>query len=470
MNNIYLSYHSVGIFLVFILVFIQTVYLISKRDKKIPTYWLIGLFSGFSVMLIGYFFAYSYYHPSGAYHRYFTVFVLFANANMSGFAYHFPRNDFERESKIMIPVAFLIAFISYFHFIYNTYSTEKFYNFDAHFYTFDFGATTAIFILILFLWPLIVLIRKTIFYSDYLGRWNKTDNNSGILISTISRVWIGIVKIFQPIGKEAGYTRTFIVVILFLIIAAVSNVLNKNGILPYDYYAIFYSNTVMVICFMMLMAYINSSGETTSFMIKLVGISLVTVLLILGVLSNFTLSLSESDYDNQRMAEIDAYKENILRDDFTNFPEEINYVIREESGKDITDTSRDYEILFLKENISLDEEQLKKGDEKELNFRIREIYNKLVKKFPLRSPSELKQQAITEYKTTRQYKNLMNSQSEMRTRHYREAGENFLYYDFEYKQYRYEIGYSYLEYRMHTHKNARFLFYLVIISTILIVR
>jgi HAMP domain-containing protein/tetratricopeptide (TPR) repeat protein len=36
------------------------------------------------------------------------------------------------------------------------------------------------------------------------------------------------------------------------------------------------------------------------------------------------------------------------------------------------------------------------------------------------------------------------------------------------KNYRYEVGYLYIDYRIHTHKNAKFLFFLVLISTILI--
>ena len=120
MDNFYLSYHSVGIFLVFLIAFIQTVFLFIKKDKKPASFWLMGLFAGFSIMLFGYFLAYSFYSPTAAYHRYLTVFVLFANANMSGFAYFFPRDDFSHERHYAVPVAFLVAIIAYLHFIYKT--------------------------------------------------------------------------------------------------------------------------------------------------------------------------------------------------------------------------------------------------------------------------------------------------------------------------------------------------------------
>ena len=118
MDSFYLSYHSVGIFLVFLIAFIQTVFLFIKKDKKPASFWLMGLFAGFSIMLFGYFLAYSFYSPTAAYHRYLTVFVLFANANMSGFAYFFPRDDFSHERHYAVPVAFLVAIIAYLHFIF----------------------------------------------------------------------------------------------------------------------------------------------------------------------------------------------------------------------------------------------------------------------------------------------------------------------------------------------------------------
>ncbi len=472
MKFFYLSYHSVGIFLVFLIAFIQTLFLVFKKDKKPASYWLIGLFAGFSIMLFGYFLAYSIYSPGAAYHRYLTVFVLFANANMSGFAYAFPRDDFAVERHYAVPAAFLIALIAYFQFIYKTIGTEKIYNFDAHLYTFDYGASTAFFILLLFLWPLIVLVRKTILYSPYDGKLAQhiTDKKDFVtrLKITFFYFCIGSWKVIKPIGRDAKAVRTFILVIILLITTAVSNVLNKNGILPYDYYAIFYSNSVMIICFVLLMAYLNSSGETTTFMIKLVGISLITVLLILGVISNFTLDLSEIDYDNQRMAEINANKESIIKDNFSELPEEISYILRSDAGKDITHIDREIEILYVGKDIDFSEVDLLKGEEKELNLRIKDNLKYFRNKFPLKFDEEIKKLAIEEYRKSRQYKNLLESQEHLRTRHYREAGENYLYYDFDYKNYRYEIGYPYIDYRIHTHKNARFLFFLVMVSTILI--
>lgn len=62
-------------------------------------------------------------------------------------------------------------------------------------------------------------------------------------------------------------------------------------------------------------------------MIKLVGVSLVTVLLVLGYVGNLTLSLSEEDYDNQRRAQINGSKHSIIERKYDELPEEIEYII-----------------------------------------------------------------------------------------------------------------------------------------------
>ncbi|MCB1177979.1 MAG: SpoIIE family protein phosphatase [Leptospiraceae bacterium] len=467
-----ISYHSIGVVIVFLILLVEATFLIFKKDKTYPTYWLAGVFIGFSVMLFGYAIAYSVYEPIGAYHRYFTVFVLFGNASFSGFAYHFPRNIHPRESKIAIPLAFILAIGGYLHFIYNTIAMEKFYNFEAHFYSFDFGAQTAIVILFLFLWPLSVLIRKTLAFSEYDGKFKKwlyKSEKSTIgykILHYISRFIVGWIKFLFPKGRDAQYIKTFALVILLLIVTAVTNVLNKGGLLSYNYYAIYYSNSTLIICFVMLMAYLNSSGEPTTFMAKLVGISLVTVMLVLGYVTNITLNLSETDYDNQRMAQINANKEYILEHDFSHLPKNISYIIRKSKDADLFD--RKMQLLYAKRDSKLTEESLQVGEYKYIKLLIKETYDKLAKKNKELSPEELNNLTIQKFRTSRKYQNLNNDLRQFGKRNYRDAGNHYTNFDLDAGDYRYEIGFDYNIYREHVHKNAKPLFYLAFIATILI--
>jgi methyl-accepting chemotaxis protein len=465
-----ISYHSIGVLIAFIILLVQIIFLGTKKDKTTPTYWLTGVFFGFAVMLFGYILAYSIYHPIGAFHRYFTVFVLFGNASFTGFAYYFPRNIHPIESKIMIPVAFITALAGYLHFVINTFKMKKFYNFEGHLYSFDFGAQTAIVILILFLWPLFVLIRKTIAFSHYSGRlekWLYTPEKSTFgfkILYYYARFISGWIKFLFPKEREAQYLKTFAMVILLLIVTAITNALNKSGILSYDYYAIYYANSTLIICFTMLMAYINSSGEPTTFMAKLVGISLVTVLLVFGYVSNITLSLAETDYDNQRLAQIDAHKEVILQGEYSKLPENICYIIKKPSRNDIFD--RQLELVYTKDPSKINESSMLAGESEYIQLLIKETKEKLAKKHREMDAESLEKFAISEFKKSRKYDSLMETLNASGKRNYRSAEVHFSTFDLETDTYRYEIGFDYQVYRDHMHKHAKSLFILPFIITL----
>jgi HAMP domain-containing protein/tetratricopeptide (TPR) repeat protein len=465
-----ISYHSIGVFIAFLILLVQSIFLIVKKDKAYPTYWLIGVFIGFTVMLFGYTIAYSVYHPLGAFHRYFTVFVVFGNACFTGFAYHFPRNIHPKESKIMIPFAFVLATLGYLHFVWNTIFMEKFYNFEAHFYSFDFGAQTALVILFLFLMPLVILIRKTIAFSEYKGRLNRWLRKPegfkpiGYFVYKFTSFVVGFRKFLFPKGKEAEYTKTFALVVFLLIATAITNALNKSGILSYDIYALYYSNSTLLICFVMLMAYINSSGEPTTFMAKLVGISLVTVLLVLGYVSNLTLTLNETDYDNQRNSVIYANREFIIAGDYEKLPKEIMYVIKKPLDADLFD--RTLELMFSRDPREFDSNKMKKGELVQRQLVLKETKTRLEKKYPELPEDELEEMTIEIFRSSRQYSNLQESLLGEKKRGYRTADQNYTSFDLVDKNYRYEVGFSYSIYRAHMHKVAGNLFLLAFFITV----
>jgi len=466
------SYHSIGVFTAFLILLVQTIFLILKRDKVYPTYWLIGVFVGFTVMLLGYTLAYSIYHPLGAYHRYFTVFVVFGNASFTGFAYHFPKNIHPKESKFVIPFAFIVASLGYLHFVWNTLFMEKIYNFEAHFYTFDFGAQTALVILFLFLLPLVILIRKTIAFSEYEGffeKWLVKSEKRNLLFTLryyVAKFILPWKKFFSPKGKEAEYTKNFAVLVMLLMITAITNALNKAGILSYEYYAYYYSNSTLILCFVMLMAYINSSGEPTTFMAKLVGISVVTVLLVFGILSNITLTLNENDYDNQKLAIIQANKNFILQKEFNKLPEEVLYVVKKPFDADVFDRSLILEYTRFPKEFNF--EKLQKGENEFRKLILKETITKLEKKHKELSKDEIYQLAIDLFRTTRQYSNLQKNFFQENQRNYRTAGLNYICFDIVDKNQRYEVGFSYTQYREHVHKISKHLIILAFAITIAI--
>jgi hypothetical protein len=192
--------------------------------------------------------------PGGAYHRYLTIIVLFGNGGLIVFSYFYPKLDNPREAKIIIPLWFVIITLAYLEFIFSTQKMERIFTFTAHFYTFDYGAKTAIIILLSQIWPISVLIRKTITYSDYNGFFaNWLAKPTKILLYPryyFSIFTAGWVKFLSPKGKDATAIKGFAKAFLLLPILAFVNILNKSGILSYDLYAFIYANVTLIICFL----------------------------------------------------------------------------------------------------------------------------------------------------------------------------------------------------------------------------
>lgn len=143
-----------------------------------------------------------------------------------------------------------------------------------------------------------------------------------------SRFCVGWIKFINPKGEDAKACKSFAKAIIIFLFIAVLNVLNKSGLVTYDLYAFGFANITLIICFYFVITYLNNSPEPTTFMVKLVGVSLVTVLLVLGFVGNITLSLSEEEYDTQKRAEILGSKPFILNKQYDQIAEDIEYIIR----------------------------------------------------------------------------------------------------------------------------------------------
>ena len=470
------SYHSVGVFAAYLIILIMSIFLLTKKDKTPPTWWLGAMFTGYGFMLLGYILAYSINAPWGAYHRFVTMCALFGNGGMIGFVYSFPRYDQPKEARIAIPLSLTILVIGYLEFVFTGLKMEIIYNYTAHFYTFDYGAQHAIILLVTQAFPLSVLIRKTIRYSEYDGifkKWlSKPDHFSGYPLFLFSRFIVGWIKFINPKGKDAHACKSFSKAIIIFLIIAVTNVLNKLGIVSYDLYAFIYANVTLIICFYFMITYINNSPEPTTFMVKLVGVSLVTVLLVLGFVGNITLTLSEEEYDIQKKAEILGSKTFILDKKYDRISEDIEYVIVKPANADFFNDNLKLEYNKHPEHLKIDEikEELKKVKA----FTLKEILTKVLKennrKLTQDTPTLAEEEeALKRFKLTRQYKNLSSQYSEDLTRLYRTASDRYTHFDFTNGDLKYEIGFSYDDYRAHTHKNTVKLIYIIFFTSLLIV-
>ncbi|MEM7181308.1 MAG: SpoIIE family protein phosphatase [Spirochaetota bacterium] len=464
MDYFLLSYHSISVFTVLIITSIISFFLIWKQNKPTSLYWLLGMFLGYFFLYFGHFIAYSVFSPLAVYHRYLTLFVMFGISCFVAFSYYYPRNDYPREAKLVVPSAFALSTIGFLYFVIRSFSLEKHYNFTEHYYTFDLGFTTSLITLFLHLWCLNVLTRKTILHSEYngfLAKWKKSESDAEKVVNQtqghtpISSFFISVAKFWNPGGKDAVMIKNFAKAMGLLTIVATANFLNAAQVISHETYAYILSALSLFLSFYLIAVYFNHADISTSFLVKIVGASLVTLLLVIGYAGHIILTMSEGDYDTLRLSEIQNSKKNILDGNYEDISGNIKYILRKPLNATTDPLSS--ELLYSQDYLS--HKQILRYETKEKQYKIDKISESLKSKYETLSQKELSTLANDE---------LNRKGYQLNKRLYRNVGSFYTYYNFEHDNYLYEVGYSYLEYRQYTHNNLKKLFYAIIIMTIAI--
>ncbi|MCE9501884.1 MAG: SpoIIE family protein phosphatase [Leptospira sp.] len=271
-------------------------YMLTLKGKSKPTKYL-GLFIILSfVLALGWFVGPLILNPVGAYHRYLTVpGILWSLAFLVHFGYHYPRNYNVKESRIVLIVTVTTANIISALFIYVTRKEIPYFDFGQHTYNFSqaAGRPTGLCILIFVLIFLTVMFRKI--------RRLEGEERKGAINLTVAVVYASLIP-------------------------AISNILRNAGKLDPETAQTVNSLVTLTGYFAMLMVFINNTIDKTSFMVKIIGISVVTVLLIVQGIYTVVLKDKELVFDDNKKVIVENVIEKIALGDKENFREEILYV------------------------------------------------------------------------------------------------------------------------------------------------
>ncbi|MBI4790496.1 MAG: HAMP domain-containing protein [Chloroflexi bacterium] len=113
-----------------------------------------------------------------------------------------------------------------------------------------------------FLWVPVVFVRQAIYADDRRVNW--------------------IRKLWQPHGQAAQAARGFALVFVVTLLLGLVNLYRAMVILPTSIYQLSMSVGILLALFFFAAVYIGALPETTSFMVKLAGVLLTTLLTVLG--------------------------------------------------------------------------------------------------------------------------------------------------------------------------------------------
>ncbi len=312
MNYIYFSEYSIGRFPVILLSMIVIVFLIFRGSKSIAAKWLLLNFVSFFLFNFGYFVAYSVYSPWGSLGWYIVAFGSFAPVAFIQFAYRFPVYHFKKESRIVLFISsllFLISVIDYFILALKSpvLATVSHY-----------GSTyTSRFLPIYWvsanIWTVVLFLRQSA--------------KIGIEYASAEKQNFNFYLIFFPKEKQARAARNFALLAMVELSLSVTTTLFMNlNVISFTTYNMLSSGDMLIICFVYIVVYINNTPEENTFMIKLTGLSLVTIFLVIGGMSTIVMSNYDTAYTEIRTAQR-CYIIDHIDNDGAELPAEVRFII-----------------------------------------------------------------------------------------------------------------------------------------------
>ena len=261
------------------------IYFLSVKGGSTAMRFLAVLLICAGMMNVAYFISSTFLDSAAAYHRWITVPFGLAMSVMPTHLYlRYPTNRWPRFSRWLLMVQLVIITVAASFFFVDSLNASVVYHFDGHYWDFVAEKGTKVVALV-------------------------------ILLNTVAQLSAGVAKIIVTKGRER-WPVIGIVVFLFAcgFAQGLTNSLSRDGVIGRDVFQTTFSLTVVLGLFAITVIYMNNTRDRTSFLAKIIGISMVTLLLVMQALSFSVLSERTRAYDQLRSKEARAAYEQRLTD------------------------------------------------------------------------------------------------------------------------------------------------------------
>lgn len=274
-KTIYFNFLSFGALIVVVFSLLLGLFLLTLKNKSRSTVYLGMVFLMTGLFNLGYVVTQMWYSPAAAFHRWATVStVLVVIVNMTQFIFYFPENRNRTVSRIFMTVQYVMVAGFSGYFFYETLNEEKVFFFTGHYWDFNAQRPSLIIAGLIFAFVLAFLI-------------------------------VGIWKSFKNKGVERWATLAITVGFMAAsVIPSITNITSRDGSLDRGIHQTLAVLLFVLGLFMIVIVYINTTKDSTTFMAKIVGISMVTMMLMMQFLAIISLRDRETAYDNLKQAEV----------------------------------------------------------------------------------------------------------------------------------------------------------------------
>jgi len=344
-----LSPNAMGFVPMLLMQGIILVALLTWKQKSRATWLLIGWQGNLCLMTVSFLAGYSIYTPLSGY-LYWIGGITFAWLAISlamQFAYHFPRRLFPHETRCMLILSFGLwgVFVALMSLEAMSRPHNMNYAFDGFFY--GFRSTIALPISsaqlfdmlypVAFFWPAIIWLRQTV----HLSRRATNQHFSPRLPWLNARWWRGVaLALWSPCGHDARTARVMALVFSASLLSVLAIMLEERSLVPVGSFPA----SFLIAEVLFVLTYLDYSPEPTTFKAKLVGISLVTMLLLMGLVSPMVLQWTQQVYHEARQDEVRTIKHLLAHDLTEQMPASVVYVATRSADGGLFASS--YQVLF----------------------------------------------------------------------------------------------------------------------------
>lgn len=311
MNWLLLSPFSITVLNVAVLL-ILLVYFLSRTPEPSPaTRSVLTFLSGVSVVFLSFFWIFSSVDPVVSTRAWWILHLfVFPAVAMVQFAYHFPENPFPEESRRAFWICLLPALAIYPYYLHHTRQLTPTFSFEGFLYVFLDTPEVGAWIGVLILWMLVVLGRKA------LGFERQQHPEAGP------------ASLLRPRDRRSRLIRNLMVILFSPLVLLVALILAYLGHLSWGLVGHILGTGLMVAAFLFAVLYINNCPEPSTFMIKLVGISMGSVLIVLGLGGSLALDLTDEAYDSERRLLLAQTLRALERGEDREIPPEVTTLLR----------------------------------------------------------------------------------------------------------------------------------------------
>lgn len=411
MKWFYISPFTINVLSVAILLFFMIFYLSRTKDKTIMTKHLIIFLAGVELVFLSFIVIFSSLDHKITIGAWWILhIVVFSSAFMLQFAYHFPENIHHKESRVVFILTITAAFIAYPIYLFHTTLIDPQFIFDGRLFvvlgTPEIGVVIGIELIIM----MSLFLRKSLYFS---GVEIKRDG-----------FFYSIKEVFRSSNPKSKATRNLFIIFISPVLLVVAIIMAYIGVISFDIVGHLFGSVLMIAVFFFVVQYINYSAEPSTFMVKLVGISLGTMIIFMGLIANAALIMKDIAYENECLLKLEMCKR-IIGNSGNELPEGVSYIAR---AKIEADKIVNHTVIKTKD-----------GDLKTIIFK----------------PLNLKRWREKE----RYFRRFSDFNSDL----------FYIHYGFEKTGTIYEVGFKYRDYREVIDETGRLLIVIIVISVFFIV-